>query len=528
MALSRPRLWFRRSLPAKLAVAAAIFVSTVASVHVLSLDRLTRLGTASSEVRNRWLDSTQFIQRLSEPVSDLRALEADSLLINDPGQRERRLASIPDLISQAAEAKDRYGALRRDVDEERVFEGFSNSWAEHVGHAQQLASLMRTGARGEALSLFDGAARTSFSNATDKLRELADLTESKAKSARDIASQATTAAQLWISSLIFSIFVLFLSLAAYLWWSVSRPLFELADLMRPLAGHHTTFSIRFAERPDEIGEMARALAVFKSNTIELLESRKRLASQTEVLARTLDKERALATEHRNFIGTMSHEFRTPLTAIDGHAQRLITNSRRANPSEVAERAQKIRSAVFRMTSLVGGLLNAADLVHGDLRKSARRPNLKEMLLNLARYYDEIGIGRGLEARIGDLPKEMSGDPELLYQAFSNLISNAFKYSPEDGIVTMTAVARESFVEVTIEDCGRGVPRDEISRICEPYYRASNAGSVPGTGMGLHLVSEIVRRHGGRLEIESEEGRGTKMIVILPVEEPSEPSERKYQ
>ena len=168
MALSRPRLWFRRSLPAKLAVAAAIFVSTVASVHVLSLDRLTRLGTASSEVReNRWLESTQFIQRLREPVSDLRALEADSLLINDPGQR-RQLAHDSDLISQAAEAKDRYGALRQDVDEERVFEGFSNSWAEHVGHAQQLASLLRTGARGEALSLFDGAARTSFSNATDQ------------------------------------------------------------------------------------------------------------------------------------------------------------------------------------------------------------------------------------------------------------------------------------------------------------------------------------------------------------------------
>ena len=82
-----------------------------------------------------------------------------------------------------------------------------------------------------------------------------------------------------------------------------------------------------------------------------------------------------------------------------------------------------------MTSLVGGLLNAADLVHGDLRKSPRRPNLEEMLFRyLARYYDEIGIGRSLEARIGDLPKEMSGDPELLYQAFSNLISNAFKYS----------------------------------------------------------------------------------------------------
>jgi len=212
-------------------------------------------------------------------------------------------------------------------------------------------------------------------------------------------------------------------------------------------------------------------------------------------------------------------------AIDGHAQRLISTSQRASPPEVADRAQRIRSAVFRMTSLVGSLVNAVEVAHGDLRSRTRPFDLREMLQNITRYYDELGIGRGLEAQIGDLPPEIAGDPELLYQAFSNLISNAFKYSRENGIVTLSADAKDGFVEITIADRGLGIPRDELNRIREPYYRASNVGSIPGTGMGLHLVDEIVRHHRGRLEIDSEEGRGTRVVVTLPVDDSSGPSER---
>jgi two-component system, OmpR family, sensor kinase len=314
-------------------------------------------------------------------------------------------------------------------------------------------------------------------------------------------------------------------LAGYLWWSVSRPLLELAGLMRRLASHDTDFSIRFESWRDEIGKMARALAVFRSNTIELLESRKRLSSQAEILARSLDKERALATEQRNFIGTISHEFRTPLMAVDGHAQRLITTSGRANPADVADRAQKIRAAVFRMTSLVSSLVNAVEAAQGELRARTRQFDIREMLEDLARYYGEIGIGRGLQAQIGQLPAQVTGDPELLYQVFSNLIANAFKYSPEDGIVTLSAIAKDGFIEVTVEDHGLGIPRDELGRVREPYYRASNVGTIPGTGMGLHLVDEIVRQHGGRLEIDSEEGKGTRVVVILRIEGPSGITER---
>jgi signal transduction histidine kinase len=210
--------------------------------------------------------------------------------------------------------------------------------------------------------------------------------------------------------------------------------------------------------------------------------------------------------------------------IDGHAQRLIATRDRAKPPDIADRAEKIRAGVFRMTSLVASLTNAMELVHGDLRARMRPFDLQDMLESLARYYTEIGVGGGLQAQIGELPTEVTGDPELLYQVFSNLLSNAFKYSPEQSKVTLSASAREGFVEVAIEDRGLGIPPDEIDRIRERYYRASNVGTIPGTGMGLHLVDELVRRHGGRLDIESEEGRGTRMTVLLPIEGPSEPTE----
>ena len=514
-----PRPWppFRSSLPAKLAIAATIFIAAVAGAHVSSLDRLVHVGAVTSEVRNRWLDSIRFIGHIGQHVADMRNAEVEIATLQAPGEREKRAAELPDLLDRVTSAIDQYRAIPHDADEMLAFNAFLAHWAEHASDAQRLAALTRSGQPDAARPLFVGAASASFRAARDALRGLADLPDIKAERARNNTAHSIAAAQRWISDMIFGVGVLFLLLAGYLWWSVSRPLLELAGQMRLLASHDTAFSIRFAGWRDEIGEMARALAVFRRNTIELLESRKRLASQAEILARSLDKERALADEQRNFISTISHEFRTPLMAVDGQAQRLITTSARANAVEVADRAQRIRAAVFRMTSLVSSLVNAVEVAQGELRARNRRFDLGHMLEDLARYYGEIGISRALQAQIGQLPTEITGDPELLYQVFSNLISNAFKYSPEDGIVTLRADAKDGFVEVTVEDQGLGIPRDELSRIRERYYRASNVGSIPGTGMGLHLVDEIVRQHGGRLAIDSEEGKGTRVTVILPVE-----------
>jgi two-component system OmpR family sensor kinase len=517
---ARRESWsFRNSLPARLAVFALIFMAVVAGVHVLALDRLLQVREVSGEVRNRWLDSISVLYNVGRRLSDLRAAEADLVAVPALARREREAAELPSLVQEVTSAIERYRQLPHDPDDAVVFDALLQHWAEHADDARRLASLGQSGETDAAVALFDGAARSSFQAARNENRRLVDLSNTKAEAARNATARAFADAERWISDLILAAGLLFAAPALYLWWSVSRPLFELAGFMRRLASYDTGFAIRFDDRRDEIGELARALTVFRRNTVELLESRKHLSSQAEILTRSLDKERALATEQRNFISTISHEFRTPLMAIDGHAQRLIATRDRAKSDDIADRAEKIRSGVFRMTSLVTSLTNAMELAHGDLRARLRPFDLKDMLESLARYYGELGVGGELQVRLGALPTAVSGDPELLYQVFSNLVANAFKYSPEQTSVTLNARADGELVEIAIEDHGLGIPRDEIGRIRERYYRGSNVGSIPGTGMGLHLVDEIVRQHGGRLEIESEEGEGTRVAVFLPINGP---------
>jgi two-component system OmpR family sensor kinase len=163
------------------------------------------------------------------------------------------------------------------------------------------------------------------------------------------------------------------------------------------------------------------------------------------------------------------------------------------------------------------MTNAVQFAREALRARMSPVDLEEMLRELARYYREIGMGTALEQYAAGFPKRIIGDPELLYQVFSNLLSNAFKYSGQEGIVRLTANAGVGLVEIIVEDRGVGIPREELGRIKEPYYRAGNVGTIPGTGMGLYLAAEIVRQHDGRLDIESEEGKGTRVSVMLPVD-----------
>lgn len=514
----RPLRFFRAigtSLTAKLAIAAFISIAVIAAAHVMSLDRLFVAERNSSEFRGRWLDSVRTLGQLNERISDLRFTEADVLLARDGAARVDRVAAFDATLKSVSATMERYRSFPHDTDEAAAFGAFEQNWNEHVQNAQKTAVLVRGGDTEAAFVLFDGAARTSFSQADRDLMELIALTADKADAARMDTAAAIANAQRWISDLILGILVLFLLLAGYLWWGVSKPIMAISRLMRRLADHETDFSIPFERKGDEIGQLARVLVVFRRNTIELLESRRRLSSQTAILTETLEKERELAVEQRNFITTVSHEIRTPLMVIDGNAQRLITMKDRVPPPDIVDRATRIRTAVFRMTSLVASLMASVELAGRGIQARVHPFDFRSMLERLARYYTDMGVGGGLELHIEDAPNVFVGDEDLLYQVVSNLISNAFKYSPEHAMVGLRVVIHDDVLKVIVEDQGIGIPRDEISRVSERYFRASNVGSVTGGGLGLHLVHEIVRRHGGRIEIESEEGKGTRVTVSLP-------------
>jgi two-component system, OmpR family, sensor kinase len=516
MTAPNPWLFLRRAAPAKFAVIAVIFIIAVAFVRSLSLGSLAEVDASSAEIRNRWLDSIQILGNLRHHVARLRTEEAELVLSQKASGMDAAIEDVQRNLDASAQDIREYRTVPHDADETAAFNDFQKNWDAHIKSVQDMVSLSQGQQTQAATAVFHGDAHVSFRDAGSKLRHLIDLTHTKANAAREAAAKSISRAQWFISDLILATLALFAGLALYLWKSFSRPLLDLAGLMHRLSSNDTSFAIPFKDRKDEVGEMARSLAVLRRNASELLESRKSLAMQAEILAGTLEKERALAKEQHNFLTTISHEFRTPLTYIDGHAQRLIATKERASPDQIADRAGRIRSAVFQMTSLVANFTEEMEMIQSTVEVHKLRVDLSRMLHELIEYYRKIGLGISLEEQL-DRGKEVLGDARLLRCAFSNLISNAIKYSPEGETIKVTTRAKEGIIELVVEDHGIGIPAKDVQRVRERFYRGSNVGAIPGTGVGLSLVEQIIDQHGGQLHIESEPSRGTKVRVTLPLE-----------
>src|SRR5262249_55733850 len=225
-------------------------------------------------------------------------------------------------------------------------------------------ALSRTNRTAEAIAIYRSSSRAAYNAASDTLGHLTDRAVANAQEASERLATAYRQA-VWLIGLAIVIAGLVVAGALfYISRSISAPLLELADRMHRLAVNDTDIDIRGTERHDEIGEMARAAVVFRNNAIELMRSQQVLAQQASILEQQLAHEQRLALLQRNFVSMASHEFRTPLTIIDGHAQRLIKMKDRLAGDDIGERAGKVRSAVLRMTHLIDNLLNSSRLIDG--------------------------------------------------------------------------------------------------------------------------------------------------------------------
>jgi signal transduction histidine kinase len=264
--------------------------------------------------------------------------------------------------------------------------------------------------------------------------------------------------------------------------------------------------------------MAQATVVFRNNAIELMRSQRMLARQAAMLEEQLAKEQRLALAQRNFISMASHEFRTPMTVIDGHARRLMKVKDSVTPADVDERAGKIRAAVLRLTHLIDNLLNSARLIDGgaDLYFHPEQMDLAMLLREVCQLHREMVPGAQIAERFDAVPMPIVGDAKVLFQAFSNLLSNAVKYSPSGGTIEVEAELVADEVVVAVADRGIGIPAGDLNRLFERYHRGSNVSGIVGTGVGLHLVKMAVDLHGGGIEVKSKEGDGARFIVRLPL------------
>jgi two-component system phosphate regulon sensor histidine kinase PhoR len=228
--------------------------------------------------------------------------------------------------------------------------------------------------------------------------------------------------------------------------------------------------------------------------------------------------RRLEHVRTEFIANVSHELRTPLTAIQGYLETLLGGA-----LEERQHARRFVEIAFRHTERLGRLLNdLTDLSNIELGKVslrlapvALRPLIDSVLELVAVKAREGSVALTAEVSEG---LTVQADHDRLVQILINLVDNAVKYTPAGGSVTVRArPVTDGRIEVSVSDTGVGIPRSDLPRITERFYRVDKARSreLGGTGLGLAIVKHLVLAHAGDLVIDSEEGRGTTVRVLLP-------------
>jgi signal transduction histidine kinase len=506
------------SIRFRLSAVLLFFFALVIVLGLFSIGRLGDFNRVSADIRDLWLPNTRLLGDLNNFTSDFRAAEGSYLLGSSAAQIATIRGDMDELDLAIAKAVSGYEQLPHDNMEAALYAQFKARWNEYRNIVRNVIALAAID-KAAATALYMNKSRSTYTAASDLLGLLTERNVASAHQASLRAQSAFEQARWLIRMAMVVAGILGAGALVYVWHSISRPLLALASRMHRLAANHVAVDIQGTERRDEIGEMARAVVVFRNNAIELMVTQKGLAQQASMLAEKLAHEQRLTQLQRNFVSMASHEFRTPLTIIDGHAQRLIKMSDRLRPADIVERAGKVRAAVLRMTSLIGNLLDATRLFEGDaeLYFHPAEFDVAALLRDVCHLHREISPGSQIWENFSASPLLVVGDAKLMFQMFSNLLANAVKYSPAGGLIKITASVETDQLSVDVRDYGIGIPHHDIPHLFTRYYRGSNVSGVVGTGIGLYLAKTVVDLHGGSIVVDSQEDKGARFTVRLPLQ-----------
>lgn len=261
--------------------------------------------------------------------------------------------------------------------------------------------------------------------------------------------------------------------------------------------------------------------IITTTDITLYMKQKQDLEQTSAeLNAALKNEKEASALQKQFIDMVSHEFRTPLTIIDGHAQILSRKADEIAPDDIRKRARTIRSAVSRLITMMEGVLSSNMLKIGKLEIVPEPVNLKAYARDLCDDHQELAREHTIRLHAETLPDMVNIDKKIVSLILTNLLSNAIKYTRENPLIDIDLTIDGKWLVIKISDNGIGIPYDELPRVFERYFRASTATGIPGTGIGLSLVKDLVALYQGRLEVSSDIGQGTTFSVSLPLQEVS--------
>lgn len=282
------------------------------------------------------------------------------------------------------------------------------------------------------------------------------------------------------------------------------PLFQALKSGKPLVGKEFLYTNR----------KGKQLSLQVSAAPILNKKRKTIATASIISDITRQKE--LEHQKDDFLGIASHELKTPVTSIKAYEQVLQAQFSKKGDIKAVEQLQKMDTQVNKLTNLIGDLLDVTKI---QSRKLEFHPNYFDFNELVNEIVEELKLttNHKLITKLNKT-KTIYADRERVGQVITNLITNAIKYSPHSKNIYVKTATNNNTVTLCIKDFGVGIPKSKHNKVFEQFFRVSGPknNTFPGLGLGLYISSEIIKREGGRIWVESSEGKGSSFYVSLPM------------
>jgi PAS domain S-box-containing protein len=292
----------------------------------------------------------------------------------------------------------------------------------------------------------------------------------------------------------------------------------------------------------DISERKKSEEALKRSEEQLIvyaaELEKKVQSRTEALHKTIDelekevidrkkaeeearisleKERELNELKTKFVSIASHEFRTPLSAVLSSASLILQYNDRQDKDKIEKHVQRIKSSVNHLTSILNDFLSLGKLEEGVVVANRHPVNVSEFLHGVREELSAtLKKDQKIIVEVDNKVSHVLSDVHVLRNILFNLISNASKYSDEGKTITVSCTLDNFNCVFTIKDQGIGIPKEDQKHLFDRFFRASNAGNIQGTGLGLNIVKRYVDLLGGIISFKSDYGLGSTFTVSIPV------------
>ena len=474
----------------KLAVALLAIMALLVTPLAVAYRSLQRSRDATILLRDREFAGSLLLGRVRSGMEELRRAETALLFVHDVGSRDAMSRAIAE-VEVTTDSLEHYRldsaatAIRSAISDVAILapEEYRVALDGKTGLAERISTLQVV----PAMTRVERALTIAEKSLRERTRARVERAAVDVTDARRLSALATIVA-LALAGLI----------AVWLLRAISRPVREMERGMRAISDGE--FGYRLDIDPSRQDEFGRLAASFQSMAQQLTE---------------LDKLKA------EFLSIASHELKTPINVILGYTQLMVEGVYGAVTPQQRDIMLTVESQARSLTRLTKHLLDIGRFEAGGGIVNARPIELRTFLVDLELAFRVLAQQRGVALSVtcaDDAPHEVQWDADRMNEVLGNLLSNAVKFTGSGGAVSLTATPAGEGVAIEVRDTGVGIPEEQLPRIFEKFYQASNqsGASQTGTGLGLAIAKEIVAAHTGTMTVESTPGVGTAFTLLLPL------------